>query len=280
MKIADALKKASERLQAAGVAYPRREASSLLSFVLGESSAYIIAHSEDQLAANQKIIFDSCVRRRADREPLQYITGRQEFWGLEIEVTPDVLIPRPETEILVAAAIEILSKADSPRFCEVGVGSGCLSVAILYSIKGATAVATDVSTAALRIAGRNAAKHGVDQRLDTREADLFEGIDERFDVIVSNPPYIPDGELENLQPEVRDHEPREALAGGLNGLGVVERIATGSPRLLRPGGCLLMEIGHDQARRVANVFDKSTWGDIEFLRDLQSIDRVVRAWLK
>lgn len=280
MKIADALKKASDRLQAAGVADHRREASSLLEFVLQERSAYLISHSEDQLAANQKMIFDACVRRRTNREPLQYITGRQEFWGLEFEVTQDVLIPRPETEILVEAAVAMLSKFDSPRFCEVGVGSGCISVSMLHSIKGATAVATDVSTPSLQVARRNAKKHGVDTRIDIIEADLFDSLDERFDVIVSNPPYVPESEIADLQPEVRDYEPRRALTGGADGLDVVRRIATESPRRLRACGVLFIEIGYDQAERVANLFDKSVWGEIEFLRDLQSIERVVRARLK
>lgn len=280
MKIADALKKANDKLQAAGVAEHRREASSLLQFVLHERSAYLVSHSEDQLAANQKMIFDACVRRRISREPLQYITGRQEFWGLEFEVTQDVLIPRPETEILVEAAVDMLSKFDCPRFCEVGVGSGCISVSMLNSIKGATAVATDISTPSLQVARLNAKKHGVDNRIDIIEADLFDSLDERFDVIVSNPPYVPDSEIADLQPEVRDYEPRKALTGGADGLDVVRRIAVESPQRLRAGGVLFIEIGHDQAERVTNLFDKSVWGEIEFLSDLQGIERVVRARLK
>ncbi len=280
MNIASALTKASEKLQAAGIAEPRREASSLLEFVLQQNSAYLIAHSDDQLAANQKMIYDACIKRRANREPLQYITGRCEFWRLEFEVTPDVLIPRPETEVLVEAAINFLSKIESPRFCEIGIGSGCIALSILHSVKAATAIATDVSASALQIAARNAAKNGVGERLALRDGDLFGDIDEKFDLIVSNPPYIPDGEIENLQPEVRRFEPRVALAGGEDGLDAIRRIAADSRQFLNSRGVLLLEIGFDQAARVAKLFEVDDWEDVRFLHDLQNIDRVVKATLK
>lgn len=280
MNIAAALSKAAEKLQSTGIAEPRREASSLLGFVLQENSAYLIAHSEDQLAANQKIIFDACVRRRANREPLQYITSRQEFWGLEFEVTPDVLIPRPETEILVEAAITFLSDIKNPRFCEAGVGSGCISISILHSLVHAAAVGTDMSRAALEVAARNARKYGVEHRFELREADLFSDVESTFDLIVTNPPYIPDGELERLQPEVRDFEPRAALAGGIDGLYLIRRIAADSRNLLSTGGVLLMEIGYDQADMVEPLFDNAVWVDVRFLHDLQRIRRVVAAKLK
>lgn len=280
MNIAAALSKAADRLQSAGIPESRREASSLLEFVLRQNSAYLIAHSDDQLAANQKMIFDACVSRRAKREPLQYITGRTEFWRLEFEVAPGVLIPRPETELLVEAAIDFLRSSDDLRFCEIGVGSGCISVSILHSLPNATAVAVDASTIALRIAALNAVKHGVDERLDLREGSLFDAIDERFDLIVSNPPYIPDDDIDALQPEVRDFEPRVALAGGLDGLDLVRSIVKDAGQFLRPGGLLLIEIGHDQAPHVGGFFDNNAWREVEFLRDLQSIDRAVLARLK
>lgn len=279
MNIAAALSKAAEKLQSAGIAESRREAASLLEFVLGQNSAYLIAHSDDQLAANQKMIFDACVSRRAKREPLQYITGRTEFWRLEFEVAPGVLVPRPETELLVEAAIGFLPSSDAPRFCEIGVGSGCISVSILHSLRNATAVAVDASTLPLKIAALNAVKHGVDERLDLREGDLFDAIDERFDLIVSNPPYIPDDDIDALQPEVRDFEPRVALAGGCDGLDLVKSIVKDAGQFLRPGGVLLIEIGHDQAPQVAGFFDSDAWRRVEFLRDLQSIDRAVFARL-
>lgn len=280
MNIAAALTKATEKLQIAGTAEPRREASTLLEFVLQQNSAYLIAHSEDQLAANQKMIFDACVRRRVNREPLQYIIGRQEFYDLEFSVNQDVLIPRPETEILVEDAIRALNKLWSPKFCEIGVGSGCISIAILCNVPNAAAVGIDISNEALLVAAINAKKHYVDARLTLREGNGFAGLSERFDMIVSNPPYIPDGEIDGLQSEVRDFEPRTALAGGADGLDVIKRVVTDSSQFLLPGGVLLMEIGHDQSDRVADLFDKSVWDGVEFLCDLQNIERVARAMLK
>jgi release factor glutamine methyltransferase len=280
MNIAAALTRSTEKLQAAGIAEPRREAASLLEFVLQQNSAYLIAHCDDQLAANQKMIFDACVRRRANREPLQYITGRQEFYGLEFEVTHDVLIPRPETEILVEDAIRELNRLWSPAVCEIGVGSGCISIAILYNVPNATAIGIDISNRALLVAANNAERHYVSARLTLREGNGFAGFSEEFDLIVSNPPYIPDSEIDDLQPEVRDFEPRTALSGGEDGLDIVRRIVADSSQFLRSGGVLLMEIGHGQAELVTDFFDKAVWQNVEFLRDLQNIDRVVRARLR
>ena len=149
MKIADALNTAAESLRNSGISEFRREASSLLAFVLQKDSAFLIAHADDPLAANQKLLFESCVRRRDRHEPFQYITGRQEFYGLDFIVTPDVLIPRPETEILVETAINLLSGLDEPRFLEIGVGSGCISVSILDAVEKANAVGVDISQEAL-----------------------------------------------------------------------------------------------------------------------------------
>src|SRR5438046_2689735 len=145
MNIVTAVASAYEILTEAGVAEPRREASSLMAFVLQKDAAFLIAHSDDELAANQKMLFESCVRRRAKREPFQYITRRQEFYGLEFEIMPDVLIPRPETGILVECAIDILSALKRPRFLEIGIGSGCISVPILRNVSSALAIATDIS---------------------------------------------------------------------------------------------------------------------------------------
>lgn len=280
MDISTAIASAADSLAKAGVTEPRKEAASLIAFVLQSDAAFVIAHSDDQLAANQKMIFDACVRRRANREPLQYITGRQEFWGLDFEVTPGVLIPRPETEILVEASIEVLSALENPRFCEAGVGSGCISISILHSVEKAAAVGTDLSKAALAVAARNATKHGVEQRLELIQTDLFTGLDSTFDLIVTNPPYIPEGDIDELQPEVRDFEPREALSGGSDGLDVLRRVVNDAHYLLSAGGVLLMEIGCGQSGEVEAMFDKAWWASFEFLADLQNIPRVACARLK
>jgi release factor glutamine methyltransferase len=201
MKIAAAIANAASTLADAGIAEPRREASGLMAFVLKEDAAFLIAHSDDSLAAPYKMMFEACIRRRAQHEPFQYITGKQEFWRLEFDVTPDVLIPRPETEMMVEKAIEILSGLDEPSFCEIGVGSGCICVAILHSVERATATGVDVSEKALAVAGRNAQRHRVADRLKMIKGDVFDGVAGPFDMIVSNPPYVPAVQLESLQAE-------------------------------------------------------------------------------
>ena len=276
MDISTVLNKAAQKLQQAGVEEPRREAASLLVYVLQKDTAFLIAHPEYDLAANQKLLFESCVRRRAKREPFQYIVGRQEFYGLEFDVTPDVLIPRPETEILVEEAINILSLLENPRFCEVGVGSGCISVAILANVRSATAVSIDISYAASQVARANATKHKVGGSLTLHRGDVFGNIKGPFDLIVSNPPYIPSGDIKSLQAEVRDFEPSVALDGGEDGLYIIKSIIRESPEFLMPQGFLLLEIGFDQAAKVRELFGHRMWETPEFLPDLQGIPRILK----
>jgi len=275
MNIAAAISDAAALLEDAGIAEPRREAASLLAFVIKQDAAFLIAHSDESLAAPYKMMFEACVRRRARHEPFQYIVGRQEFYGLDFEVTPDVLVPRPETEILVEKAVEILSDRDAPHFCEIGVGSGCIAVSILYSVQSATAVGVDISDKALGVARRNAERNNVADRLILVEGDVFDGLGGRFDMIVSNPPYVPAEQLESLQAEVRDFEPRIALAGGDDGLETIQRIVAGAPELLGPSGYLLLEVGFDQSEKVMSLFDKSIWRQPEAVADLQQIPRII-----
>ncbi len=280
MNISAATDSAAEILREAGVPEFRREASSLLAFVLQKDSVSLVAHPEYELTSDEAASFGAVVQRRANHEPFQYIVGRQEFYGLEFEVTPDVLIPRPETEILVESAIEILSELENPRFCEIGVGSGCISVSILHNSASASAVGVDISRAALEAAARNAVKHGAGDRLTLREADVFDGLSGTFDLIVSNPPYVPDGQLESLQAEVRQFEPRVALSGGDDGLVVIKRIIAGAPEFLRAEGFMLIEIGFDQAEIVKELLNPAMWSSVEFLADLQGIPRIVKARLR
>jgi release factor glutamine methyltransferase len=277
MTVDRALKDSAAQLKAAGIDQPRREATSLLTFALNKPWAFLVAHPEYELTDQEAIAFASAVTRREAREPFQYITRKQEFWGLEFEVAPGILIPRPETEILVEAAIEYLRKPTSPTFIEVGAGSGCISVSLLHSVPGARAVATDISETALALARRNAEKHRVADRLNLRHTSVLDGVVETVPIIVSNPPYIPDGDIQGLQPEVREHEPIEALAGGVDGLDIIRRIIGDSRHVLAPGGVLMMEIGAGQAAAVAALFDSREWGTPEFRRDLQAIPRVVIA---
>lgn len=280
MNIEEVMTLAVAELQDAAVTEPRLETASLLSFVLDHDRTFLHAHPEYVLSDAEMSAFRTAIKRRSEREPLQYITGRQEFWRLEFAVTPDVLIPRPETEILVETAIELLDDPPSPRFCEVGTGSGCIAVSILHSVNRASAIATDISPAALLVAGRNAERHGVRKRLELRNASIFDTVTGRFDLIVSNPPYVPDAEIASLQAEVREHEPLLALSGGSGGLDIISQIVEQSPRFMRPGGSLLMEIGFDQADRVTELFDSNEWESVDLLPDLHSIPRIVNARLR
>jgi release factor glutamine methyltransferase len=229
----------------------------------------------------EESIVDEFVGRRASHEPFQYISGIQEFYGLEYEVTPDVLIPRPETEMVVERALELIGTHGFTSFCEVGIGSGCIAVSILYHAKASRAVGLDISRAALSVAQRNSEKHHVDERLMLLESDVFRALtDQKFALIVSNPPYVPVQDIEGLQAEVRDHEPPVALTDDADGLSIIRRIVGGAPGFLESDGFLLVEIGFDQSEKVAAMFDPLVWQAPELLPDLQGIPRLVCSGLK
>jgi len=280
MNISAALAAATESLEQTGVAAYRREASSLLEFVLERPASFLIAHPEYELSETEAMAFAVAVERRSTREPFQYIVGRQEFYGLDFVVEPEVLIPRPETEILVEAAIDALSSLDQPQFCEMGVGSGCISISILHHVKAAKAIGVDLSIEALAVAKRNAVTHAVDDRIVLIESDLFAAVSGKFDLIVSNPPYIPSGDIATLQFEVRDYEPLTALSGGPDGLNIVERIIRDAPSHLVENGTLMVEIGIGQSERVSEMLDQDTWHPPQFLPDLQQIPRTLIAKLR
>ncbi len=276
--IAETLRIATRVLQANGIVEARREAVSLLAFALQKDKTFLVAHHEYELLAKEEQRFYEFLQRRARREPFQYITKGQEFYGLDFLVTPDVLIPRPETELIVEAAIEILREKNSPEFCEIGIGSGCISVSILHEDETARAIGLDVSEKALQIAGQNAERHEVADRLELKISDIFASlINEKFDLIVSNPPYISSEEVENLQREVRDFEPRFALTDGKNGLTIIEKIVRDAPNFLKSNSFLLMEIGFNQAGIVREMFSPQIWQKVGILPDLQRIPRMVKA---
>ena len=278
MNISEILNKATEILHESGIAEPRREANSLLAFALEKDKTFLIAHSEYELSSEEKSKFENFLTRRANREPFQYITGKQEFYGLDFIVTKDVLIPRPETELIVESAIEILKNIENPRFCEVGAGSGCISVSILHENTSATAIALDISEKALTLARKNAEKHHVSDRLELKISDVFDNLKaEKFDLIVSNPPYIDAEDFADLQREVRDFEPQFALTDGKDGLSIIEEIIKTAPNFLKSEGFLLMEIGFNQSIKVCEMFSPNLWQSIEFLPDLQGIPRMLKA---
>lgn len=280
MIISEILNKANESLRESGIAEARREANSLLAFVLQKDRTFLIAHSEYELSDEETSRFQEILKRRQQREPFQYIVGKQEFCGLDFLVTKDVLIPRPETELIVESAIEILQNKENPRFLEIGVGSGCISVSILYENTTATAISLDISEKALQIALKNAKKHQVSDRLELKISNVFTKLKkEKFDLIVSNPPYIDAGSFADLQPEVRDFEPEFALTDGKNGLSIIEKIIKDAPKFLKSEGFLLIEIGFNQSNEVRQMCLPEIWQSVEFLEDLQGIPRTLKARL-
>lgn len=279
--IFEILKESTEILTQSGVAEPRREAHSLLAFALQKDKTFLIAHPEYELTESETNYFQNILTRRANREPFQYITGVQEFYGLDFEVTKDVLIPRPETEMIVENALEILQNLESSRFCEVGTGSGCISVSILHNLSNATAIGLDISEKALAITRKNAEKHNVLNRLELKKSDIFNSLnDEKFELIVSNPPYISSEDFADLQIEVIAFEPQIALTDSRNGLTIIEKIVKDAPNFLKSEGFLLMEIGFNQAESVQKMFSSEIWQTVDVLPDLQGIPRMVKAQIK
>lgn len=276
ISIADSMKEATLVLRDGGVVEARREAGSLLSFVIGRDRTFLISHAEDPVDAHDLVRFQKIVARRAAGEPLQYITGVQDFFGREFRVTTDTLIPRPETELLVEAALEVITQTPAPVLCDVGTGSGCIAVTLLCERTDARAIAIDVSPAALAVAAENARRHGVDERIVFEVSDCFDALEPReFDLIVSNPPYVSAAALAGLQREVKDHEPLVALSPGPDGLTIIRRLLHEAPRFLKKSGHLIMEIGFDQGEKVRELIDPGVWRLREIRPDVQSIPRIV-----
>ena len=281
MDLRTAWKQGAARLRAAGIASPVLAAARLLEHVLGCDRAWLYAHPEQPLEQAQLERFEELVRRRAAGEPLQYLTGRQEFWGLEFEVTPAVLIPRPETEHVVEVTLERLGPQRSRqqlRVLDVGTGSGCLAVALARELPRARLWAVDLSAAALQVAMRNAIRHGVADRILFVHGDGLEAFaDASLDVVVSNPPYVARSERELLPREVAEHEPELAVFAGEDGLAFYPRLIGGAARALAPGGLLVIELGAGLADRVRAVCAGSLWEAITVTRDLAGIERVLAA---
>ena len=268
-----ALEAARARLAAASK-NPRRDAEVLLARVLGWDQAALLAHPERILSPAELAKYESFLTRRAASEPIQYITGEQEFFGLLFEVSPDVLIPRPETEHLVEAVLERVVREAKVRIVDVGTGSGAVAVALAHALPRAQVTAVDLSPAALEVARRNAQRHGLSQRMTFLQSDLLAAIDgAEFDVVVSNPPYVAEGEV--LEPQVSNYEPHSALYAGPTGLEIYERLIPQAGRVLRPQGWLMLEVGYGQQPAVEGLL--RGWNAVSFVRDLRGIPRVVQA---
>lgn len=283
--IAGSLQLGSLRLRESGVQNDLLDAQTLLAFALGRDRTWLIVNYREPLDPTKDQLFSALVARRASGEPLQYITGRQEFFGLNFEVSPSVLIPRPESELIVEETIRLtaMSRWEAPLIVDVGTGSGCLAVAIAREIPAASVVAIDISSAALEVARRNAALNGVGDRIDFQSGNLLGSFGGRAHIIVSNPPYIAQSEMEGLQREVRDWEPRLALTDEADGLSLHRLLIGQAPARLQPGGYLICEIGYQQAgmaRTLVNQAPAPVWEPPVFLTDLQGIERTIVARLR
>jgi release factor glutamine methyltransferase len=301
--IRTALKQGLAQLRDAHVPSYTLAAELLLLHALGRDRTWIYSHPEEEISAANAEHFFALLRRRAAGEPTQHLTGKQEFWGLEFEITPDVLIPRPETEHLIEVALNRLAvreiRAGRKRtlagegllIADVGTGSGCIAVALAKELAGATVYATDISPAALAVARRNAARHCFSSGIHFFESNLLDGIAKprittresavtshqslSFDLIVSNPPYIGRCEAATLMREVRDHEPEIALYGGEEGYEFYAGLIAQAAAHLKPGGILVLELGHNSLPAVERLLVPSSWTNIGVTNDLAGIPRVV-----
>jgi len=256
----------------------RSDATLLLRHVLEIPHAEMYAYRERPLTTLQTETFNAHLQQRLRGMPIQYITGEQEFFGLPFRVTPDVLIPRPETEHLVEAAVARLKDLPAPRIADVGTGSGAIAVALAHSLPQAEVMALDISPATLSVAQQNALHNQVDHKIRFLESDLLSAVaGQSFDAIVSNPPYVAESERKSLPVEVREYEPAQALFAGPTGLEVYRRLIPDALPLLRSKGWLIMEIGQGQRDPVRGLLQDADWDGVEFIADLQAIPRVVIA---
>jgi release factor glutamine methyltransferase len=291
-----ALRDGIAQLESENVPSAALAAELLLMHALGRDRAWIYAHPEQELDATARQQYFSLIARRASGVPTQHLTGHQEFWGLHFDVTPDVLIPRPETEHVIEVALERLgvdSEAGSPRrkeefrIADVGTGSGCIAIALAHEFPAAQIIATDISAAALEVARRNAARHGLASRIDFIECNLMDALQHQspvtshqsphLDLIASNPPYIGRQEIATLPREVREHEPAVALFGGEAGTEIYAPLIAQAAELLKPAGILVLELGHDSAEHVSSLLDSPEWTSVAITDDLAGISRVASA---
>jgi release factor glutamine methyltransferase len=254
-------------------------AETLLMFVLGVNRAYLYAHPELELSAEEQARYDEVIAQRSKDFPSQYITGIQEFWGLDFLVSPAVLIPRPETEHLVEAVLELAREVGKPRIVDVGTGSGCIALALAHELRNADVYGVDLSSEALEIARANAARLQLEGRVQFLQSNVLEALADRrdFDFVVSNPPYVGHNEADKVQRSVFEYEPRMAVFAGDNGLDVIRPLVKQSYTVLKSGGYLAMEIGFSMREVVVELLSHVRWEEPTVVPDLQGIPRVITA---
>lgn len=275
MKYREALTEGTEVLEAAGIDTARLDAWYLLENVCHITRQYFYLHDEEEIQSDEWQEYELAIRKRAERVPLQYITGEQEFMGMTFKVNPSVLIPRQDTETLVEEILKICKPGD--RVLDLCTGSGCIIISMVRNLPSIEAYAGDISRQAINVAKENAKLNQT--AVVFEKSNLFEAFSGKFNIIVSNPPYIPSGEIPKLMPEVRDFEPHEALDGLEDGLFFYRKIVAGSVEYLLDGGILCMEIGYDQGPAVTEMMKQFGFQDVTVIRDLAGLDRVVRGHL-
>ena len=277
MQLKQALTSAVEQLESSDVGSPRLNAETLLMFVLGTNRAYLYAHPERELTKEEQVRYDEVIAQRAGDVPSQYITGHQEFWGLDFLVSPAVLIPRPETEHLVETVLKLASEVPGPRIVDVGTGSGCIALALAHEVKSAEIYGVDLAAEALEIARANAARLQLDGRVRFLQSNILEALAGRrdFDFVVSNPPYVGFNEADKVQRSVFTYEPKMAVFAGDNGLDVIRPLIKQAHPALKRGGYLAMEIGFSMCDPVLALLDPPVWDEPTVVPDLQGIPRVI-----
>jgi release factor glutamine methyltransferase len=271
-----ALRRAVHTLEANDVGSSRMNAETLLMFVLGVDRAYLYAHPERKLTGEEENRYNATITERASGKPSQYITGHQEFWGLDFIVTPAVLIPRPETEHIIETVLELAQERAFRRIADIGTGSGCIAIALAREFPQAEFTAVDISRDALEIARANAARHQVDHRVTFLESDLLAALPQNaFDLVVSNPPYVGEHERDKVQKQVRDFEPKVAVFSGEQGLDIYRRLIPQARAALVPCGTLVMEMGFSAEQAVRDLL--LGWDNVSVTHDLQGIPRVIAA---
>jgi release factor glutamine methyltransferase len=305
MLLRDSLRFAIDRLTLAIVPSPHMNAELLLMFTLGCDRAFLFAHPEREITSEESERYDKALAQRASGIPAQYITGHQEFWGMDFIVTPAVLIPRPETEHLIETVLPLARTLDiaslgspeqplrlrsgqalaaipmCPKIVDVGTGSGCIAIVLAKELPQAEVHATDISREAIEIARANAARHQMEARIDFHETDLLSHFvnskleTRNFDFVVSNPPYVGESEEDQVQLEVRKFEPRNAVFAGSTGLEIIERLIPQAQHVLKPGGWLIMEVSGTIVEGVEKLL--SGWDEVTITKDLQGIPRIVSA---
>ena len=279
LRILDLLKSAEQQLRAAGIESPHREAEWLLTAILKTDRANLYLMREHRLQDDEQAKFDEFLNRRLKREPLQYILGVGEFYGFELVVSPAVLIPRPETELLVEKVVELAAKFEAPRIIDLGTGSGGIVVSLAKLLAHTRFVATDISTEALEIAQINAKRLGVVDRIEFRLADMTNAgalsSDEQFDLVVSNPPYVLENERASLQPEIREWEPAEALYVKDDGLKFYRSIVNFCNHHLRAGGWAACEMASQRSTAIAGLFREAGFHHVQIIKDLVRFKRHV-----